>query len=265
MRKSESRAGSGLMLSEWQEGQARLLYRFSSFDYLCGLRARLRALRAFSGETLDKSHAEGRDEKLGSKQWGNRNTGANWGANAGSFLIDFEQAIAQSIIDRSANIYHRTGAYQCARGISEFSMQWMAPEEQARFDRLFEALYRYAHYIDETMDRTTPATRWNDFGLTMAWKSHLDQFRASPQLRVHVDIFADSGQLPPKTGVYVSADDPDATLQFAWTGSPAGKLLDATTFNVIGKAALTALGRTDLWIEGDAMLRFSSKTALTQS
>jgi hypothetical protein len=77
-----------------------------------------------------------------------------------------------------------------------------------------------------------------------------------PKFRVLTDITAESGQTPPRTGVYVSADDHDASLQFAWTGDAYGKLLDCTTFNGLGKAALAATGREKLWVDGRAMLDF---------
>lgn len=243
-------------LTQWQKKQAALLYRFSSLNYLEGLRDRLRALRIFAEGLLDTNDVKGRDKFLRSKQWGSRNTGENWENNAWPFLSDFQRSIAQDIADRRSNIYKRTGAYQCARGISESSVQWMAPAEQDQFDKMFEELSRYALYIDETMDRTVLATRWDDFGLTMAWQSHADFFPALPKLRALPHICAKSGQLPPETGVYVAMDEPDATLQFAWTGSPKGRLLDATTFNDTGKAALAAVGRAGLWVDGDAMLRF---------
>lgn len=243
-------------LTQWQKKQVALLYHFSSLGYLEGLRDRLRALRVFAEGLLDENEAKGRDEFLKSKRWGSRNTGENWANNAWPFLGDFQRSIANNIADRRSDKYHRTGAYQCSRGISESSVQWMAPEEQVQFDRMFEELSEYALYIDETMDRTGVATRWDDFGLTMAWQRHTDQFPVLPKLRALTDIAAASGQLPPKTGVYVSMDDPDATPQFAWTGSPEGRLLDATSFNETGKAALAAVGRTKLWVDGDAMLRF---------
>lgn len=243
-------------LTLWQKKQATLLYHFSSQSYLEGLRDRIRALRVFAEGILDNSHAEGRDKFLKSKQWGNRNTGENWGNNAWPFLGDFQKSVVQSIADLKSNIFHRTGAYQCARGISESSMQWTTPEEQEQFDKMFEELSKYALYIDETMDRATHATRWTDFGLTMAWQRHSHLFPMLPKMRVFPDISVVSGDVPPKTGVYVSFDDPDATLQFAWTGSPSGKLLEATTFNTVGKSALATAGRSRLWVNGDAMLRF---------
>ena len=245
-----------VILTQWQKKQAALLYRFSSLGYLEGLMARLRDLTGLAGGILDKSRKEDRDLKLRSKRWGNRNTSENWGTNGWCFLGDFELAIERSMVEQRANIYHRTGAYQCARGMSEYSMHWTTPEEQDQFDRKFAELYRYAGYIDKTMDRTTLATRWDDFGLTVAWQKHAPRYPSLPKLRVDTNIGANSGQLPPRTGVYVSADDVDATLQFAWTGSPEGRLLDATTFNAVGRAALAEAGRGKLWVDGDVMLRF---------
>lgn len=243
-------------LTGWQKKQAALLYHFSSLNYLEGLRSRVHALRIFSEWILDESRDKGRDSKLRSRQWGDRNTGENWENNAWPFLADFQRSVTEDIANRRSNIYDRTGTHQCARGISEFSMQWSTPEEEQQFDRMFAELSQYARYIDQTMDRTTHATRWTDFGLTMAWQSHRGHFPVLPKLRALPDIAVASGQLPPKTGVYVSMDDPDATLQFAWTGSPDGRLLNATTFNHTGKAALAAVRRTGLWVDGDAMLRF---------
>ena len=242
-------------LTTWQKKQAALLYFFSSAHYLEGLRDRVRTLRFFADGILNTDRVQLRDKVLKSKRWGNRDTVQNWQNNAWPFLGDFEQSIDKSIIDQRSNTYHRTGAYHCARGMSEVSMQWMAPEEQGRFDRMFEEASKYARYIDDTMDRTAHATRWCDFGLTMAWRNHMDQVEVLPKLRARSDLVAESGQLPPRTGVYISTDDPAAALQFAWTGSSEGKLLDCTTFNDTGKAALATVGRAGMWTDGNAMLR----------
>ena len=243
-------------LTQWQKKQAALLYHFASLSYLEGLRDRLQTLRVFAEGLLDNNEAKGRDKFLESRQWGSRNTGANWADNAWPFLADFQLSVTESIASLQSNIYSRTGTHQCARGLSEFSMQWSTPEEEQSFDRMFAELSQYARYIDQTMDRTTHSTRWTDFGLAMAWQRHTDQFPALPKLRALPDIFAESGQSPPRTGVYVSVDEPDATLQFAWTGSTSGRLLNATTFNSTGKAALTAVGRPGLWVDEVAMLHF---------
>lgn len=187
---------------------------------------------------------------------GSRNTGENWENNAWPFLGDFQRSVVQSIADIKSNIHHTTGAYQCGRRMAEFSMQWTTPAEQEQFDRMFEALSKYARYIDNTMDRAVPSTRWNDFGFTLAWESHRLAFPALPKFRVVPEFVGESNQAPPKTGVYVSLDDPDSTLQFAWNGNARGKLLPGTTFNDLGRTALASIGRGKLWTDGEAMLRF---------
>lgn len=243
-------------LTQWQRKQAALLYHFSSMKYLEGLLERVKMLRVFANDVLDVNEVQGRDKLLRSKRWGSRNTGENWENNAWPFLGDFQRSVARDIADRKSNIYHKTGAYQCVRGISEFSLQWMAPEEQDEFDRRLAEVSRYAENIDDTMDRAVYATRWNDFGLTIAWQEHAHNFPILPKFVAKPEMVCESGHIPPKTGVYVSIDDPNATLQFGWTGSDQGKLLDSTTLNDLGKHALASVGRAKLWIDGDAMLRF---------
>ena len=214
------------------------------------------ALRVFAEGLLDTNQSKGRDKILKSKRWGSRNTGENWENNAWPFLGDLQRSIAQSIADHRSNIYRVTGAYQCARGMAEYSMQWTDPEEQDQFDRMFKELYDYAQNIDDTMDRSVPSTRWSDFDLTLAWQSYRVNFPVLPKFQVMSDIVCESNEVPPKTGVYVSIDDPYATLQFAWNGDRRGKVLAGTTFNDMGRAALASVGRAKLWTDGEAMLRF---------
>jgi len=243
-------------LTAWQKKQAAMLNHFSSIDYLKGLKDRLNALGGFTEDTLHKSRVQGRDKKLRSARWGNRNTSANWAVNGWSFLRDFQRSVERDIADRAAQIYHVTGAYQCGRGMSEFSMLWTTPAEQERFEGMFAELSRYAGNIDDTMNKTCGASRWDDFMFAIEWQRHAEHFPIVPKFRVLTDIAAQSGQTPPRTGVYVSADDPDASLQFAWTGNAYGKLLDCATFNDFGNAALAATGRGKLWVDGKAILDF---------
>ena len=70
------------------------------------------------------------------------------------------------------------------------------------------------------------------------------------------DVSAQTGTIPVRTGVYICADDPNASLQFAWTGGGKGHLIDCSTLNTLGVAALAAVGRSDLWLNGLAMLDF---------
>jgi len=245
-----------MILTLWQKKQAALLYYFASLSYLQGLKDRVIALRVFSEGLLDTNQSKGRDRILKNKRWGSRNTGENWENNAWPFLGDLQRSIAQSIADHRSNIYRVTGAYQCARGMAEFSMQWTDPEEQDQFDRMFKELYDYAQNIDDTMDRAVPSTRWSDFDLTLAWQSYQVNFPVLPKFEVMPEIVCESNEVPPKTGVYVSIDDPYASLQFAWNGDARGKVLAGTTLNNLGRAALTSVGRARLWTDGEAMLRF---------
>lgn len=244
-------------MSNWRKKQATLIYYFSSMDYLLGLQKRLLSLRGFSENLINVSQAKGRDRIIKkTSRWGRSDTTENWINNSWRFLADFQLAIARDITDRAAQIYHVTGTYQCGRGMAEYSTQWMAADEQKRFDKMFAELSKYAGNIDDTMHKSYHVSRWDDFGLAMAWQEHKQNFPMLPMLKVHTDIVAEHGRLPSKTGVYVSADDPDAALQFAWTGSIHGKLLECTTFNSLGKAALRKVGRTKLWLDGQAMLNF---------
>lgn len=245
------------VLSGWRKKQAALLYHFSSMEYLLGLQKRLLALRSFAEGLVDISQVEERDRIIRKQsRWGHRDTSENWANNGWPFLADFQLAITRDIADRAAQIYHVTNAYQCGRGMAEYSTQWMALDEQERFDKMFAELSDYAGNIDDTMDKNYREGRWNDFGLTLAWQEQKEQFPMIPKFRVLTEVTAESGRLPPRTGVYVSVDDHDAVLQFAWTGSATGKLLECTTFNDLGKAALHKVGRSKLWLDGQAMLDF---------
>jgi hypothetical protein len=146
-------------LTAWQKKQATLLYHFSSMNYLKGLKDRLNSLGGFTDEMLHQSRAQGRDKKLRSARWGNRDTSENWAANGWAFLRDFQRSVVRDIADRAAQIYHVTGAYQCGRGMSEFSMLWTTPAEQERFDEMFADISRYAGNIDDTMNKTCGASR----------------------------------------------------------------------------------------------------------
>jgi hypothetical protein len=249
-----------LLLTAWRKKQVALLYYFASMDYLKGLKARLYAIAGFSEDVLDTSRRQGRDSKLRSARWGNRDTSENWANNAWSFLVDFKHSIARDIADRASQTYHVTGTYQCGRGMSEYSMQWMTPQEQEQFDKDFEELSRYASNIDRTMEKVYQVSRWNDFGLTLAWNENATHFPKLPKFQVLTDVIAESGSLPSRTGVYIPIDDPNGVAQFAWTGGGQGKLLDCATFNDLGKAALAAVGRANLWTNGDAMLDFVLKS-----
>lgn len=248
-------------LTTWQKKQAALLYFFASDEYLNGLHERVRELQKFVDEILDKSRDEGRDRFLKDSRWGDRDTSENWSNHAWSFLADFGTSVARHIADRASEIYHVTGAYQCGRGMAEFSMQWTLPAEEKQFDTMLASITSYAGYIDDTMTKSQINGRWEDFGLTLAWQEHAPMFPQLPKFRIREDISCQTGEIPPKTGVYVSSKYPDGALQFAWNGDKYGELLECSTFNELGRKALVTVGRSKLWLDDDAMFQFVQKNS----
>ncbi|MGI4842805.1 MAG: hypothetical protein ACRYF7_05775 [Janthinobacterium lividum] len=248
-------------LTTWQKKQATLLYFFASDEYLKGLHERVRELQKFVDELLDKSHEEGRDRFLKDSQWGDRDTSENWSNHGWSFLADFGISVARHLADRASEIYHVTGAYQCGRGMAEFSMRWALPAEEEKFDAMFASITRYASYIDQTMEKSQIDGRWRDFGLTLAWQKHASRFPQLPKFRIREDISCKTGDIPPKTGVYVSSEFPNGAMQFAWNGNECGELLECSIFNDLGQRALATVGRSKLWLDGDTMLEFVRKNA----
>ncbi len=243
-------------LTQWQKRQATLLYYFASLDYLKNVKTKIDTLIAFSTATLDKASEEDRDADLRSARWGERDTSQNWGNNAWAILADFQRGLAEDIANRSVEVFDVTGRNHCARALAEFSMEWTTPEEQARFDQLFDEACDLAFNIDQTMNRLGPQGKWTDYSLTMAWEEHSSVLSQLPKLRVRNDVFAETGTVPVRTGVYVCADDPNASLQFAWTGGGRGTLLESNTMNTLGLAALAGVGRSELWVNGNAMAAF---------
>jgi hypothetical protein len=219
---------SNYSLTSWQKKQAALLYYFSSLEYLKDVKNLV-------------------DDLLSAQNWGN----GGW-----PFLANFELSLAKNITARAAEAFNITGRNQCARGIAEYSMKWTSPTEQAHFDQLFSRICELAFNIDLTMNKTGSASKWDDYGLSMAWLEHAYAFSKIPKFQVRKDVVAVTGTVPARTGVYVSLDDPNAALQFAWTGGGGGRLMDNRTLNGLGQAALSKVGRNHLWIDKSAMLGF---------
>lgn len=245
-----------LILTPWQKKQAALLYYFSSLEYLTGLKDCVNALKSFAEDRLEKSRSEGRDRFLHSTQWGDRNTTENWADNAWPFLADFQTSVTTAMADLSSEIYHITGANHCIRGMSEFSLQWATTAEEKQFDQMLEDIYAYASNIDYTMQKRYGVSWWDDFCLTRAWVEQSGKLQRIPKFNVLIDVTPNNDALPPRSGVYVSINDPHASLQFAWKGGRGGELLPASTFNELGLAALSAVGRKRLWVDQLAMRDF---------
>ncbi|MES2743160.1 MAG: hypothetical protein V4754_19725 [Pseudomonadota bacterium] len=245
-------------MTQWQKKQAAMLYHFASMGYLKGLQQRVNDLIAFVEPTLDLAKAQNRDARLVSAQWGTRNTSQNWSNNAWPFLADFQKGIAQSIAERAFEVYDTSGVNNCARGISEYSMEWTTHEEEDKFKAMFEELSLYALDMDSTLYRSGPDGRWTDFTFALTWAECKHLFPKLPKLQIRADVEGESGRVPVRTGVYVSQNDPHAALQFAWTGDKYGRLLNAKTFNKIGLDALKFVGRRELWFNDQRMYAFAT-------
>jgi hypothetical protein len=130
--------------------------------------------------------------------------------------------------------------------------------KESSFDTMLENVCRCASMIDYTMNKHCRFSMWNDFGFATTWAKYKILFKTIQNFRAIPEIIAESGDLPPRTGIYMSIDDPYASLQFAWAGGKDGKLLEASTFNELGKEALKVLGREKIWTDENAMRDFAS-------
>lgn len=251
-----STSGNRFSLSAWRKAQAAMLYHYASLDYLKGLHQMVSEL--MDGEIdplINLAKAQGRDAVLTDARWGDRNTVQNWVRSAWPFLSDFRQSLTRDIALRTTEHYEVTGANECLRGLNEFSMNWATPDEEKKIQEILQGISRYARNIDYTMSNW-PNSPWDDYVFAYNYPEFSAQFPRIPQFRVRTDVMAESSKVPPRTGVYVSSDDPNAALQFAWTGGCGHKLRPASTFNEIGLNALQQVGRKDLWFDQAKMLAF---------
>jgi hypothetical protein len=245
-------------LSNWQRKQAAMLYHFASLDYLKGLHRLVSdAMNGFIEPLLLAAKEQGRDSVLVDPQWGRRNTVANWSNNAWPFLKDFQASLVKDIAGRAFERYATSGANDCFRAIAEYSTQWATVEEEKAFEGVVRKISDYANYIDQTFDDYYNS-RWSDFGFHYAYTEFEREHPSIPRFRVRTDVIGESGKPPFRTGVYVSQDDPNAALQFAWVGNGGGKLRPSKTFSAIGLEALEKIGRDDLWVNDEKMFQFAT-------
>ncbi|WP_323003734.1 hypothetical protein [Denitromonas sp.] len=245
-------------LSLHQKRQATLLYHWMSMDYLRELLVMVQRLIAGVDVVVDEANEQGRDRFMVSERWGVRDTTANWSTHVYPSLEAFRESTIRLIARRANESYSGTGAYQCARMISEHSSRWMTVEEEERFEAEFRKVQDYAGWIDSVCG-SGGQKRINDGMMFDAWKENSHLFLRLPLFRVRTDIEGESGKMPPRTGVYVAQDDPNATLQFGWTGNSDGRLGKAFTFNALGLKALVAVGRGALWSNEGKITRFVSE------
>ncbi|MEH6435927.1 hypothetical protein [Massilia sp. DD77] len=247
-----------IQLDSWRSLQAAMLYHYASTDALRELHSAVTNLiEGVVDPLLELSRLQGRDEALRNPRWGERDTSETWSKNAWPFLKDLQKSVAKDIATRNFGQYCRTSTDECLRGADQYSMLWTSDDEEARYQAAVQLINHISGPIDDTLDEHDSG-RWSDFEFMFRYRDFCRVYPTRPVYRVRKDICANSGELPPRDGVYVSADDPHATLQFAWTKGRGCKLRSATTFNEIGLAALDFVGRSKLWNDVEKMYEFAT-------
>jgi hypothetical protein len=247
------------ILSPWQAAQAAMLYHYASIERLRQLHLIITQLiNGIVDPLLDLAKLQGRDRRLVDERWGNRDTSENWANNAWPFLKDLQKGLACNIALRSQGEYRETGTDHYLRGADQFSMMWASDEEEARFEAAVNLISRYAGLIDNTLAH--PQNRWDDYVLMYHFADFVSENPTRPIFKVRTEIVSETGEIPPRAGVYVSADDPFAALQFAWPGRKGCPLRYANTFNPLGLAALSQVGRSRLWVDEARMFDFATRS-----
>lgn len=236
-----------------QKRQATLLYHWTSKAYLEGLLTLIDALMKGVDLNLSLARAQGRDELIANAQWGVRDTVANWGSLGWPALQDFKQSTLRLLGWRSGQLYCGTGLTQCDRMLAELSPYWMTPDEKAWFDSQWKVISDYAYRLDQAVGVGTRRPL-DDQNMSDQWAELAALFPQLPRFKVNTDREFASGEMPQKTGVYVPVDDPNGTLQFAWTGSDEGALGECVTLSDVGLEIQRQVGADRMWVDPAAMV-----------
>jgi hypothetical protein len=258
---SPTTSNNALFLSPWHQKQAAMLAYYSSLDYLITLHELVTQLVEGKVEpTLDLASSQGRDAVLVNERWGARDTSQNWSNNAWPFLKNLQASLARNIAERSLGKFSMTAVHEYFRGMDQFSLGWMTPEEEVDFNAARKMISDWANPIDYTMPNWM-SNDWDDYGFAWDYPVFASRFDQIPKFRIRTDIVCPTGVIPAQTGIYIAKDDPHAVLQFAWSGKDGRELRKASTFNELGLAALAAVGREDLWFSDEKMFKFTTSPA----
>lgn len=255
---NSDRLNSKLALSPWQQKQAAMLTYYSSLEYLISLHTLVtRLIDGNIDPVLDQAKSQGRDAVLVDERWGTRDTSQNWSNNGWPYLKGLQDLLAKQIAERPLGKYAMAPVNESFRGMDQFSLGWMTPDEEDAFDEERQKISDWASPINYTMaDRMVKA--WNDFYFACHYPAFACRFDRIPRFRIRTDIAYPTGVIPKQTGIYIAKDDPHAALQFAWCGKHGRELRQATTFNELGLAAFAAVGRRDLWFSDEKMFKFTT-------
>lgn len=239
-------------LNPWHKRQATLLYHFASLPYVRGLLGQIDQLIDFTDSLIDeRSGLDSQGRALAN--WQPVDTAGHFSTYAFPALIDFRESVIKNIARRAYESYDEVGEGQCSQMLTEYAykMLWASKEQETLFKERAESTFRYAGLISGMMSRPTT---WNDFIFWLLWQEHGQHFARIPRFRIRTDVVCASGQVPPRTGVYVPQDDPMSALQFGWTGGY-GELGNTYTLNEFGLLALHQVGRAGLWSDSPGLHR----------
>jgi hypothetical protein len=231
-----------LTLSLQQKRQAALLYHFSSMEFLDAIISRVRALAAFTDQTLEYALRVDRDKAMRAHGWDEGHLAANWSTYAHPMLNDCLRALLRQKQMRATEWYDIAGVSGTLTGMHHFSMNWTLPEEEEKFRELSRDAAGLGFKLDATINRY-----WTDLGTESSWVLYKSDIRKLPKFRIRTDVEGESGKRPIRTGVYVPQDDPHGTLQFAWTGNNDGALDLCETFSDLALEYLAIVGRDKIW------------------
>lgn len=256
------KSGVGDELIPWRRAQAAMLYHFTSLDYLRALHKMVSDLiGGFVDPLLDMAKAQGRDNLLLSRVWGHRNLARNWENNAWPFLKDLQVSLARDIAWRTLNKYRPTSVNESLRGVAEYSTDWATPGEERFLEIALATISQYAASHDSSVE--VHQNQWDDFSFAYVYPAFAQLMPKTPKFRVANEVIMETGKVPAQTGVYMSIDDPHASLQFVWSEHGGAKLRNANTFNEVGLAALATVGRQSLWFDADKMFAFATAEPYT--
>jgi len=251
-------------LTSWKQKQAAMLACFSSTEYLVHLhKLVIHLINGNVEPVLDRAESQGRDAILVDERWGTRDTAQNWSSNAWPFLKNLQVSLSKNIAERASGKFMKTPVHEYFRGMDQFSLDWMTPDEEAAFNVERQRINTWASPIDLTMSDLM-SKGWNDYYFAYDYPEFASRFDQVPRFRIRTDIICPTGVIPKQTGIYIAKNDPHAALQFAWSGKEGRPLRKATTFNELGLAALAAVGRDDLWFSDDKMFKFTTSPPYAQ-
>lgn len=234
-------------LSAWQARQAAMLYHFASTGFLQSLhRLTTDLIEGSIDPLLALAQAEGRERAPDL---------SGWSAHGWPFLTALRTRLADDIAKRRIGVFRPTDVSNSLRRTDDWLVPYISPADEARYEALEQLLGMYASPIDDMF--STTRSRWDDFHFALYARFFDSLAPRIATCRIRTDLTAETEQLAPRTGVYVSADDQHASLQFAVAGAKGAPLRPASTFSKVGLDALHAVGRESLWCDQQAMLRFA--------